>query len=136
MDLLSQNAAATYAELIRPSFAPPSAAFGIAWGILYPIIFITFGIVFWLGVKKKVPRAVVLPFFLNLVFNFAFSPIAFGLQNNFLASLDVFLILATLTWAMFAIWKYSKTLALAQIPYFLWVSFATILQLTITVLNA
>lgn len=131
----SANAPSWYATLAKPSFAPPPEIFGIAWEILYPIIFITFGIVFWLAAKKKVPRNVALPFAANLIFNFAFSPIAFGLQNNLLASLDIILVLATLIWAMVAIWKYSKILATVQIPYFLWVSFATILQILITVLN-
>lgn len=75
------------------------------------------------------------PFALNLAFNFAFSPIAFGLQDNLLASIDVVLVVATLIWAILAIWKHSKVLALAQIPYLLWVSFATLLQISITVLN-
>lgn len=136
MNFFATNAPGWYASLIRPSFAPPAAAFGIAWSILYPIIFITFGIVFWLAAKKKIPRLVALPFALNLLYNFAFSPIQFGLQNNLLAAADIILLLATLIWAIFAIWKHSKVLALAQIPYLLWVSFATVLQISVTVLNA
>jgi tryptophan-rich sensory protein len=135
MNFFSDNAPSWYAALTKPSFAPPPEIFGIAWGILYPVIFITFGIVFWLTVKNKIPRITALPFALNLIFNFAFSPIAFGLQNNLFASLDIILVLATLIWAMVAIWKYSKILATVQIPYFLWVSFATILQISITALN-
>ena len=59
----------------------------------------------------------------------------FGLQNNYLATLDVILVLATLVWAMLAIYPHVKWIAYAQVPYLVWVSFATVLQLTITFLN-
>ena len=131
----SQNAPDWYAALAKPSFAPPAEIFGPVWAFLYAIIFITFGIIFWQVAKKKFPKKIALPFAANLVFNFAFSPIAFGLQNNLLASVDVFLVWATLIWAIVAIWKYSRILGIAQIPYFLWVSFATVLQISITVLT-
>lgn len=131
----SSNASSWYASLIKPNFAPPAEVFGPVWAFLYPIIFITFGIVFWQVASKKFPRKVALPFALNLIFNFAFSPIAFGLQNNLLASIDIVLVLATIVWAILAVWQHSRILALAQIPYLLWVSFATVLQISITVLN-
>ena len=131
----SDNAPSWYASLIKPSFAPPAEIFGPVWAVLYTIIFITFGIVFWQVARKKFPRKVALPFALNLVFNFAFSPVAFGLQNNLLASLDILLILGTIVWMIIAIWKHSRILALAQTPYFCWVAFATVLQISITVLN-
>ncbi len=124
-----------YDELIKPWFAPPSNVFGIAWGIIYPIIFVSFGYVFYLALRKEIPFIVVLPFILNLVFNFLFTPIQFGLENNFLASLDVLLVVITLVWAMIAIYSYVPLIAYAQIPYLLWGAFATVLQLSITWLN-
>jgi len=78
---------------------------------------------------------VALPFLLNLIFNFAFTPIQFGLKNNYLAALDILLVLATLIWAMAVIYPHARWIAYIQIPYLLWVSFATVLQLTITYLN-
>jgi tryptophan-rich sensory protein len=127
--------ASWYATLIKPSFAPPSWIFGPVWGVLYTIIAITFIRVFYLAFTKAIPGAVVIPFVLNLAFNFAFSPLQFGIQNNYLAAIDILCVLGTLVWAMFAIWPHSRIIAYAQIPYLLWVSFATILQLTITWLN-
>ena len=52
-----------------------------------------------------------------------------------LAALDVMLVLGTLIWAMVAIYPYRKWVTYMQIPYVLWVTFATVLQLTITYLN-
>jgi tryptophan-rich sensory protein len=85
--------------------------------------------------QKKISFIVILPFILNLIFNFAFTPLQFGLKNNFLAAVDVILVFGTLTWAIIAIYPHVHWVAYIQIPYLLWVSFATVLQLTITYLN-
>ncbi len=82
-----------------------------------------------------IPRLVALPFVLNLIANFSFTPVQFGLNNLPLASLVIVLVLITILWSMWAIWPYAKWVTYIQIPYLLWVSFATVLQLTITVMN-
>lgn len=129
------NAYSWYSELIKPTWAPPSWLFGPVWATLYILIAISFGKVFLLAFKKQIPLIVALPFILNLVFNFAFTPLQFGLKSNLLASLDILLVLGTLVWAMVAIYPYARWITYVQAPYLLWVLFATILQLTITFLN-
>jgi benzodiazapine receptor len=130
-----ENAYNWYKILVKPSWAPPSWLFGPVWTVLYIIILFTFGTVFYKAATRKIPRIVVLPFILNLVFNFAFTPLQFGLQNNLLAAIDIILVWITLIWAFVVIWPHLRWVAYANIPYFIWVSFATILQLTITYLN-
>lgn len=124
-----------YSTLIKPTWAPPSWLFGPVWSVLYAIIAFTFGTVFYRAFTGKLPWMVALPFLLNLLFNFAFTPLQFGLKNNLLAAVDIVLVLLTLVWALFAIWPHTKWIVYANIPYLLWVSFATVLQLTITYLN-
>jgi tryptophan-rich sensory protein len=136
-----------YSQLIKPTWAPPSWIFGPVWTVLYAIIAITFGTVFYKAFTKQIPWIVALPFALNLVFNFAFTPIQFGLKNNLLASVDILLVLGTLVWALLAIYFFGQKIPVgtgtsnyawiiyANIPYLLWVTFATVLQLTITYLN-
>ncbi len=124
-----------YQELLKPAWAPPAYLFGPVWTVLYVVIAISFGYVFYAVLTKKLPAQTAWPFALNLVFNIAFSPIQFGLQNNLLAAVDVVLVFATLVWAMAIIYPRRRWVAFCQIPYLLWVSFATILQLTITYLN-
>ena len=124
-----------YQQLAKPTWAPPSWLFGPVWSVLYVIIIYTFGYVGYLFFKKQIPFLVVTPFILNLIFNAAFTPIQFGLKNNFLAALDIVFILATLLWALIVIYPYIPWILYSNIPYFLWVSFATILQITITFLN-
>lgn len=136
-----------YQTLIKPSWAPPSWLFGPVWTVLYAIIAVTFGTVFYKAITRQIPWLVALPFALNLVFNFAFTPIQFGLKNNPLASVDILLVLGTLVWALVALYSFGLKLHIetgaptyawiiyANIPYLLWVLFATVLQLTITYLN-
>lgn len=124
-----------YSTLIKPSWAPPSFLFGPVWTFLYVLIFISFGKVFMMLYQKQVPFIVVLPFILNLFFNFIFTYLQFTLKNNLLASIDILLILSTLIWAMIVIFPFARWITYIQIPYLLWVSFATVLQLTITYLN-
>lgn len=124
-----------YQELIRPSWSPPSWLFGPVWTFLYILIAISFFRVFQYTLQKQISFVIALPFILNLIFNAAFTPLQFGLRNNFLAAIDIVLVLSTLIWAMIAIYPHQRWIAYMQIPYLLWVSFATILQLTITWLN-
>lgn len=126
---------AQYAEFIKPSWAPPAYLFGPVWSVLYLIIIISFGYVFWLAWNKKLPPHITTPFLLNVITNLIFTPIQFALRNNPLASADIVLVLITLVWSMAAIYKYNKWITYAQIPYLLWVGFATALQFTITYLN-
>jgi translocator protein len=124
-----------YSTLIKPTWSPPSYIFGPVWTFLYILITISFGKVFMMFYQKQIPFIVVLPFILNLIFNFSFTYFQFGLKNNLLAALDILLVLSTLIWLIIAIYPYTKWIAYIQIPYLLWVSFATVLQLTITYLN-
>ena len=129
------SSAAWYAQLAKPFFAPPASVFGPVWGVLYVIIAISFGFVLLQFLKRRWPASVLLPFMLNLVFNAAYTPIQFGLRNNWLASLDILLVLGMLVWALSAVWSRARWVALVNSPYLLWVTIATVLQLSITWLN-
>ena len=124
-----------YKDLIKPDWAPPSWLFGPVWSVLYIIIAISFGYVAYKYFKGEVSFIILLPFILNLLFNFIFTPIQFGLKNLPLASLDILLVLITLTWSLVVIFPIIAWVAYVNIPYLIWVSFATVLQLTITFLN-
>lgn len=124
-----------YQNYIRPSWAPPEWLFGPVWSILYTLIFISFGYVFYLTIKRQLSVKITIPFALNLLFNFLFTPLQFGLQKNLLAAIDIVLVLMTLVWAMIVIYPRQKWITFINIPYLLWVSFATVLQITITILN-
>ena len=127
-----------YSQYIKPSWTPPSWVIGLVWPLLYVIIAVSFSTVFYSAYKKQISWMVALPFALNLIFNFAFTYIQFGLANNFLASIDILLIVVTLIWALLAVWLKAPELrwvSYANIPYFIWGVYATSVQLAITYLN-
>ena len=129
------NAYSWYSQLVKPSWSPPAWLFGPVWTFLYVLITLSFGKVFLMVFKKQIPFAVALPFILNLVFNFAFTSLQFGLKNNLLSAIDILFVLGTLVWAMIVIYPHVRWITYIQIPYLLWVIFATVLQLTVTYLN-
>jgi len=129
------NSYSWYSQLHKPVWAPPSWLFGPVWSVLYIIITISFGTVFYKFFNKQLSFVIVLPFVLNLIFNFSFTYFQFGLKNNVLTAIDIILVLVTLVWAMVVIYPHIKWIALVNIPYLLWVCFATVLQLVITFLN-
>jgi benzodiazapine receptor len=116
-------------------FCPAGVVFAPVWTVLYFLIALSFGYVLLQTLKRRFPFSVLLPFILNLAFNLAYTPIQFGLKNNALASIDILLVLGTLVWALAAVWPRARWVALVNVPYLLWVAFATVLQLSITWLN-
>lgn len=124
-----------YHTLKKPSWAPADNVFGVVWGLLYPIIIAVNIFVLIQVIQQKLDWRIGLIFWLNLACNLAFTPIQFGLKNNYFALLDIILILVTILLAMIAVWPYYRWVTVAFTPYFIWVSVATVLQFSITRLN-
>jgi translocator protein len=124
-----------YDSLAKPAWTPSPSTISLIWWILYPIIVVTFGFVFVQAFRGRIPWQAAVPFAVNLAANLLFTPILFGLRNLPLAAVDVLLVWATIIWAMIAIWPHYRAIAIAQVPYLVWVSVATVLQLSITWMN-
>jgi translocator protein len=124
-----------YTALAKPSWTPDGGTIGLIWSLLYPVIAVTFGSVFVQAVRRKIPRSVAVPFAVNLIANLIFTPIQFGLRNLPLAAVDILIVLGTIVWCMVAVWQHARWVAVAQVPYLLWVCTATVLQLSITAMN-
>jgi translocator protein len=124
-----------YATLIKPTWAPPSWLFGPVWSVLYAIIAVSFGYVFYKIYSGEIPTIVAIPFAINIVANLIFTPLQFGLQSNALAAVDIVVVLGSLIAALIMIYPYAPWVTYVNLPYLAWVMFATVLQLTITYLN-
>ena len=124
-----------YNALRKPSWTPEPEFIGLMWQIIYPIIIVTFGFVFLQAVRGNLPRTVALAFAINLAANLVFTPIQFGLRNLPLASVDILIVWGTIIWMVMSVWTFHRWIAFAQIPYFAWVSVASVLQLSITWMN-
>jgi tryptophan-rich sensory protein len=121
--------------LAKPDWTPEGGTIGLIWAILYPVIAVSFGFVFVQAARGRFPRHVALPFAVNLIANLIFTPIQFGLRDLRLAAVDILIVWGTIIWCVVAVWSHARWVAIVQLPYFLWVSIATVLQLTITAWN-
>ena len=124
-----------YNALKKPTWTPDPSFIGMMWQILYPIILVTFSYAIIQALRGKYPKSIIAPFVVNLVANLIFTPIQFGLRNLTLASIDIIIVWLSIIWIIVAIWKHNKLIAFAQLPYFAWVSVASVLQILITVMN-
>lgn len=128
------NESLWYNQLSKPWFAPPSWLFGPVWSVLYVLIAIAVVLSIKELLQKSVPQRLYVVIALNLTSNVAFTPLQFGLQNNLLALIDILIVLTT-TWWWIYITRTKTLITWLLLPYALWVSFATVLQISITVLN-
>ncbi len=124
-----------YTEIIQPSFAPPGWIFGPVWTFLYLIMILSFGSAVRLVFSKKLNLIVLVPIVINIVSNLLWTPFFFRMQNFDLALIDILIVWSSILWIMYIFWNKKRWIAYAQIPYFLWVSFATVLMISIWMLN-
>jgi tryptophan-rich sensory protein len=124
-----------YKNFKLPPLSPPSYLFGIVWPFLYLLIFISYGFVLYQIIKGNLGWRIFIPFGINLLTNALFTYFQFGLKNNYLALADILIVLITIIWTIILIWPQFRWVAYLQIPYLLWVTFATYLQIGVTILN-
>jgi tryptophan-rich sensory protein len=121
--------------LEKPSFNPPNWIFGPAWTILYLLMGISIYLV-WQRVKEnKNNKKVMFIFWIHLFLNTIWSIIFFGFQNVGLAFINIVVIWFFIVLLMILFWKIDRRATYLLIPYLLWVSFASILNLSILLLN-
>lgn len=124
-----------YASLVKPSFNPPSWIFGPVWTLLYALMGIAAYRVSRLGMRHKPVRIAVLFFLGHLVLNAVWSIIFFGGQNIPMGFVDIGAIWITLIIVIFRFQDLDRVSAYLLLPYLAWVSFATVLNYNLWLLN-
>jgi tryptophan-rich sensory protein len=124
-----------YDNLAKPAWTPSPQTISQIWMVLYSIILISFGFVFYQSFRGGLPWLIALPFAINLIANVLFMPFFGGMRNLSLALLDIAIVWVTIPWMMLAIWPHDRWVAAVQIPYLVWVSTAALLQVMITFSN-
>ncbi len=120
-----------YEALAKPSFNPPNWVFGPVWTVLYVII----GIVGWRVWEKSRDQSLRVLWIVQLLLNFAWSPVFFGMQNVALALLVIGLLLAAIVAFTIRARRREPLSAAMFLPYLAWVSFATLLNAAIWRMN-
>ena len=116
-----------YADLNRPSISPPNAVFGPVWTMLYILMGVSFYII-WCQPKSKQRKNALKIFFIQLVLNFAWSFIFFYFNQIGLAFIEIILLWTSILLMIKAFYQLKPVAAYLNIPYLLWVSFATVLN--------
>ncbi|MBE7704906.1 MAG: tryptophan-rich sensory protein [Cyanobacteria bacterium SIG29] len=123
-----------YDSLNKPFLNPPDWIFPPVWGILYIMITLSF-LLFLKGGMTKEKKIPFVFFIIQLILNFAWSPIFFVMQNIPLALATVILMYFFILLTIITFFKHSKLASLLLVPYLIWVSFATYLNFGFLVLN-
>jgi tryptophan-rich sensory protein len=123
-----------YSTLRKPSFNPPDYLFGPAWTILYILMGISFFLV-WQLPKTEQKQTAILLFVIQLILNFSWSFLFFKFHLLGIALIEILLLWVSVQAIIVAFRKVHTTAAWLQVPYLLWVSFASILNAGIWYLN-
>jgi len=124
-----------YSTLNKPPFSPPNWIFGPVWTALYFLMGVAAFLIWKKGLKNKQVKKALTYFVAQLAFNFLWSFLFFGLHSPILGLLDILILWVLILITMIKFYKLSKPAVYLLIPYILWVSFATILNLSIVILN-
>lgn len=117
-----------YATLVKPTFSPPNYLFGPVWTFLYFLM----GVALYLVWIRKGDLKW---FWVQLILNSLWSIIFFGLRSPALALIEIFFLWFTIVLTIKSFMKVYKPAASLLFPYLLWVSFASVLNFSIWVLN-
>jgi benzodiazapine receptor len=121
-----------YQHLQQPGFTPPNWLFGPVWTVLYIMIGIAGGV---LWQQRHLNRYALIMFIIQLILNFSWSFIFFGAKQIGWAAIDIILLWLSILAILRLTYSSSKMSFWLLAPYFLWVSFAAVLNLNLWVLN-
>jgi tryptophan-rich sensory protein len=124
-----------YATLNKPSFSPPNWLFAPVWTLLYVLMGLAAALVWQKGLQNPQVRIALAVFLMQLILNMVWSFLFFGLRSPLYGLVDILFLwlMILVTIAQFS--KVSIPAALLLIPYILWVTFASGLNLGIFLLN-
>ena len=124
-----------YASLKKPFFTPPSWIFAPVWVTLFTLMGISLYIVWKKGLGRRELRRGVSLFGVQLALNVLWSVVFFGMHSPLYGLIIIVLLWAVLLATVIAFYRISKPAGMLLIPYFLWGSFASVLNLAILILN-
>ena len=122
---------AWYAELNKPSFTPPNWIFAPAWTVLYFLIAEAGFRAFHSNVRGTAAKL----WSVQMVLNFAWSPLFFSLHRIGLAMVVIFALLVSVLAFVRSQWFGDRSAALLFVPYAVWLGFALALNAAIFLLN-
>jgi translocator protein len=124
-----------YAYLEKPSFSPPSWVFGPVWTALYLLMGIAAYLVWERREENEGAKQALYLFGAQLALNSAWSIGFFGLRSPLIGMVIIVLLWLMIVGTLRAFTRVSATAGNLLVPYLAWVSFASLLNAAILVLN-
>jgi benzodiazapine receptor len=123
-----------YATIEKPFFNPPNWVFGPVWTLLYFWIGVSLYLV-WMTSKNDRKKPALTLFGVQLMLNALWSLVFFGLHAPWAGVGIIIVLLACIIALIGLFWRISRPAALLLVPYAAWVSFATVLNTGVALLN-
>jgi len=124
-----------YITLNKPSFTPPNWLFPLAWTTLYILIAVSAYLIWKLRDGSSTYKTAAIIYVIQLALNFSWSIVFFGMHQILGGLFIIVTLLVTIILNISWFNRFSKTAAWLLVPYLLWVSYATLLNISICVLN-
>ncbi len=131
--LLTRSSVTDYAMLDKPAFSPPAWLFPLVWGILYVLMGISSYMIYESMCANRT-NALKL-YGIQLAVNFLWPLIFFNLRWYFFAFVWILLLWVLIIAMILSFYRCNKTAAYLQIPYLVWVTFATVLTYAVAMMN-
>ena len=123
-----------FASLNRPSFSPPNWIFGPVWTILYILLGISLYLI-WKQIPSKERNNALLIFSLQMFLNFIWSFVFFYFNQIGLALIVIVGLWISIVFMLISFYKLKPSAAYLNLPYLLWVTFASVLNAGYFILN-
>ena len=125
-----------YFSLKHPEWKPPDPYFGVIWTTIFTLCAISGGLAWRSAYRPNDKKRIILLFAANAFLNILWSAIYFKLKRPDLAVFEVVFLWLSILFLVLGLWRISKKAALLLIPYWVWVSVATVLNVETVKLNS
>lgn len=131
--LLTRKSMDIYKQIRQPPLAPPGWLFPVVWTVLYTLMGISCRLILDFRPKQRTPA--LLLYGIQLILNFIWPLLFFNLQLWFWAFLLLVALLTTVLLMTYHFYQLRPLAGWLQLPYCLWLGFATYLNWMIFLLN-
>lgn len=133
--ILSGGSFSFYKELEQPPFSPPGWVFPVVWVVLYALMGISAYLIYSSGAENKKVKKALIVYGAQLLVNFSWSILFFGLKLPLAAAIIIILLIGLVSAMIVLFCRIRPIAAYLNIPYILWLIFAAYLNIGVVLLN-
>ena len=132
---LMGNSSSGFAAIIKPSLTPPAIAFPIVWSILYILMGISSYLIYYSRANETDKEKALKTYLVQLLINSLWTVIFFRFKLYLLSFLWIILLIVLVVIMIKRFYKISKSAALLQLPYLIWLFLALYISFNVYLLN-